>query len=292
MVRTTIGFLALLAVVAAGWADDKPKSQPSTPKEKYQALLKDYETAQATFFKAYQAAKTDAERQKIFEEKYPKQEKYIGKFLELARKNPKEAFAVEALAWVVNNSMGSSKEKKSARTDALNLLRTEYLKSPKLGSALPILAYDNDQSTGAFLRLILAKNPHRDVQGQACLTLARYLHNRVGWVRRLKENPKAAKMYESFLGKEGVQELAKADPAKLAKESEQLFERVIEQYSDVKHARRGTLGEVAKAQLFEERNLVTGKVAPIISGEDQDGKQFKLSDYRGKVVVLDFWGNW
>jgi hypothetical protein len=35
-----------------------------------------------------------------------------------------------------------------------------------------------------------------------------------------------------------------------------------------------------------------GQVAPEISGEDVDGKPMKLSDYRGKVVVLDFWGNW
>lgn len=35
-----------------------------------------------------------------------------------------------------------------------------------------------------------------------------------------------------------------------------------------------------------------GKTAPEISGEDIDGKSFKLSDYRGKVVLLDFWGNW
>lgn len=32
--------------------------------------------------------------------------------------------------------------------------------------------------------------------------------------------------------------------------------------------------------------------APDITGEDVDGKEFKLSDYRGKVVVLDFWGFW
>ncbi len=38
--------------------------------------------------------------------------------------------------------------------------------------------------------------------------------------------------------------------------------------------------------------LAIGKVAPDIVGEDTDGKAFKLSDYRGKVVVLDFWGHW
>ena len=35
-----------------------------------------------------------------------------------------------------------------------------------------------------------------------------------------------------------------------------------------------------------------GQMAPQISGEDVDGVAFKLSDYRGKVVVLDFWGFW
>jgi hypothetical protein len=35
-----------------------------------------------------------------------------------------------------------------------------------------------------------------------------------------------------------------------------------------------------------------GYLAPEIEGEDIDGRRFKLSDYRGKVVMLDFWGNW
>jgi phage FluMu protein Com len=35
-----------------------------------------------------------------------------------------------------------------------------------------------------------------------------------------------------------------------------------------------------------------GQVAPEITAEDLDGVQFKLSDYRGKVVLLDFWGHW
>jgi hypothetical protein len=35
-----------------------------------------------------------------------------------------------------------------------------------------------------------------------------------------------------------------------------------------------------------------GHVVPDITAEDTDGKEFKLSDYRGKVVLLDFWGHW
>jgi thiol-disulfide isomerase/thioredoxin len=35
-----------------------------------------------------------------------------------------------------------------------------------------------------------------------------------------------------------------------------------------------------------------GRPAPEIEGEDLDGKTFKLSDYKGKVVLLDFWAMW
>jgi cytochrome oxidase Cu insertion factor (SCO1/SenC/PrrC family) len=38
--------------------------------------------------------------------------------------------------------------------------------------------------------------------------------------------------------------------------------------------------------------LGKGQVAPEIVGIDADGQRFKLSDYRGKVVVLDFWATW
>src|SRR5262245_32669351 len=40
------------------------------------------------------------------------------------------------------------------------------------------------------------------------------------------------------------------------------------------------------------RALTVGKTAPDISGNDLDGEPFKLSDYRGKVVVLVFSANW
>jgi len=47
-----------------------------------------------------------------------------------------------------------------------------------------------------------------------------------------------------------------------------------------------------KGKPHDPAALQVGRVAPEIEGEDIDGEKFKLSDYRGKVVLLDFWGNW
>ena len=35
-----------------------------------------------------------------------------------------------------------------------------------------------------------------------------------------------------------------------------------------------------------------GQVASNIDGVDADGKPFQLRDYRGKVVLIDFWALW
>src|SRR5690349_6708177 len=35
-----------------------------------------------------------------------------------------------------------------------------------------------------------------------------------------------------------------------------------------------------------------GALAPEIAGRDLEGVAFQLSDYRGRVVLLDFWGDW
>mgnify|MGYP006265135675 FL=1 len=55
---------------------------------------------------------------------------------------------------------------------------------------------------------------------------------------------------------------------------------------------RGALADLVGNELFAFENLRVGKQAPEIKGEDVEGVAFKLSDYRGKVVVVDFWGDW
>jgi cytochrome c biogenesis protein CcmG/thiol:disulfide interchange protein DsbE len=41
-----------------------------------------------------------------------------------------------------------------------------------------------------------------------------------------------------------------------------------------------------------EVGLAVGNAAPDIQGRDADGLVTKLSDFRGKVVLLDFWATW
>ncbi|MFT4843449.1 MAG: hypothetical protein ACI8UD_000032 [Planctomycetota bacterium] len=48
----------------------------------------------------------------------------------------------------------------------------------------------------------------------------------------------------------------------------------------------------ANAPEFEKTRLQVGMKVPDIVGQDLAGVPFKLSDYRGKVVVIDFWGDW
>jgi thiol-disulfide isomerase/thioredoxin len=57
-------------------------------------------------------------------------------------------------------------------------------------------------------------------------------------------------------------------------------------------AHKRTLADVARAKIDEMENLVAGKPAPAIDGTGMDGQPLKLSDFRGKVVMLVFWGTW
>jgi RNA polymerase sigma factor (sigma-70 family) len=113
------------------------------------------------------------------------------------------------------------------------------------------------------------------------------------------------------------------DPDAVRREAERLYEEVIADYADIpyitthrlklerrlkqtptnarerteheqikEHLRTSkipTLGEFAAGRLDEMRNLTVGKPAPDFEGVGVDGKPVKLSDFRGKVVMLDFW---
>ncbi|HEY9258457.1 TlpA disulfide reductase family protein [Chitinophaga sp.] len=56
--------------------------------------------------------------------------------------------------------------------------------------------------------------------------------------------------------------------------------------------RQSTLGLKAAAILKASATLAMNQVAPDFSAATPDGKTMKLSDLRGKYVLLDFWASW
>ncbi len=265
--RVCTGLFLMLGLTASGslLGGAEPAKSPS-PAQVLAELKQEHQRASDELDKAFKEAQTDSERTRAFEPYRRSNEKIIARAVELARKNPKDPVSLEALTWVITGGLGFVGETETA----FDLIARDHLASDKLEMVCAMAGLDNEQKAAErFLRTVLQKSPHPKMRGIACLSLARNLKYQA-----------AVAHYQK-----------KPDADRLARECESMYERAAAEYGEVKFRDR-TVGERAKAALFEMRNLVIGKKAPDIQGEDIDGKKFKLSDYQGKVVLLDFWGNW
>lgn len=235
----------LLSLVLGVWLAGRAAAAPA---DDYQALLRDYQAAQREFSQLYRAARTDDERLAA-QERNPLNP-FIERFLALAKAHPQDAAALDALIWIAVNG-----ESGPGFNEAFAILAGRHADSPRLSPQVLEAMAEYAQEGDKHLRQVIARSPHREVQGYARFHLA----------HRLKDEQPDAAM--------------------------ELFSEVVEKYADLR-GRRGTLGRTAEAELHELDKLAVGKSAPEITGEDVDGQPFKLSDYRGKVVLLTFWGDW
>jgi hypothetical protein len=291
MQRIAGGILVLLLSLLVLPVEGNGAGKPATPAEQYRTLREEYDRASASGVPL-----TDAERLKFVGRVYKRRNALAQKFLELAEKHPTDPIALDALmraVWQVNTTPWPVEfvGEDTVRAKAFKLIQRDHIRSARLGPLCQRVSYGFCKEYETFLRAVLAKNPHRDVQATARLALGHFLHNRLQRLDLCKEQPKLAREFAGLYGKEYLEQLQRQDRTRAIKEAEALFEQAAKNYGDVKLPGGGTVGEVAKAELFEIRHLSVGKEAPDIEGSDQDGKRFKLSDYRGKVVLLDFWSH-
>jgi hypothetical protein len=268
----------------------RPESRPLTPKEKIEAIDAEMEKARDDFFKLYRDTKSDEDKDKLFAEKYPKPETYVPRVLAIAREDAKGEGAELAYVWIVTNDRGGKNV-----DDAVVALLRDHVASKRLTDVADTLAYSRSAKTAALLKELEDKSPHKDVKGRALYAAAQYKRNlarTAEWLREQTESSEAVKRVEAEFQSEELARLRALDPAAVEKEIESILLRVKESYGDVEAGYGGTLAERADGDLFEIRNLAIGKVAPEIEGEDMFGKPLKLSDHKGKVIVIDFWGNW
>jgi hypothetical protein len=287
MKRLASGIVLLMLNLSVFVAEVNGQDKP-TPAEQYAALKKEYDKTPDTGVPS-----NDEERLKFVGRAYKHHYAVAQKFLELAEKHPDDPIALDALmqaVWQVNTTwpvelVGED----TARARAFELIQRDHLGSDKLGPLCQRVSWGFSKEYETFLRAVLAKNPHKNVQATACLSLGRFLNNRLQRLDLCKEQPELAKEFAGLYGKEYFAELLRQDRDKTLKEMEAVFEQAAQKYGDMKLPDGDMVAERAKAELFAIRNLSVGNEAPDIEGEDEDGKRFKLSDYRGKVVLLDFW---
>lgn len=313
-------------------ADEPNKQAKGEPAKEFAAIQKDWAEAQQAFMKAYQGAKTNEERTQVLREKRPQPKAYAERCLKLAESHPDSPVAVEALGWVIANGRNTAevqkamplmKDKLAKITDlgqlqkilsklpaygfgdlasqiaekarknldqpqapallmwvasatlygggnpqtaklynkTVDLLVEHFADRPELAPLPNMLRQDDDPPWAEkHLRRLIEKNPSERIKGQARFALAMVLKN-----KDEASQPEAEKLLQA-----AIDDLSKRQGG--FAEQQQLAE--------------------AKKELQDMKLRGIGKPAPEINGEDLEGKQFKLSDYKGKVVLLDFWGNW
>jgi hypothetical protein len=261
----------------------------AVPVEQFKALRQEYDLSSSSGIPL-----TDAERLKFIGLTYQRRNAIAQKFLALAERYPSDPMALDALiqsVWQVNtvpwpiDLVGED----STRARAFALILRDHLHSEKLGPLCQRVSNGLCKEYETFLRSVLANNPHTQVKATACLALGQFLHGRMLHVDLCRQQPELAREFAGLFGKDYLADLVRQDQDKAVKEMENLFEQAAAKYGIVKLPGGTTVAERAQAALFEIRNLTVGKHVPELEGADQNGRRFKLSDYRGKVLLLDFW---
>lgn len=186
---------------------------------------------------------------------------FTEKLFLLSDENRKQPLALEALTGVCELLQLPGAYSAPTFVRASSRILEDHLDDPKLGAMLFDIARLSNPDTLNWLRQVAQKTKEPQVAGPACCLLAGALH--------------------------------KIEPSKADREREivALLQRAERDYADVP-MRETTVGKAAGALLFEVQHLSIGKQAPEIVGHDISGKELRLDDFAGKVLVIDFFADW
>jgi tetratricopeptide (TPR) repeat protein/peroxiredoxin len=244
---------------------------PQTPAQEVDSLIREYRLASYNYNRLLGDAVTVAQRARAAV-RAPHMELYVERLLALAEKHKEAPAALDALTWVLGQT-AQRRDARSAlgkfRARALEALQRDHLGRSDLANVCQQLALAADPDCDRVLSVIYEKHALESMRGTAALALAMSRNRQAERCRR-------------------------TDPALahvLNRQAVEKYQQVIDHFGGVRLG-SSTMGAIAEKGLRDLLHLNVGSPAQEIDGEDLTGKRFKLSDYRGKVVVLDFWANW
>ena len=233
-------------------------AQPGDPAQRLAELERRFGEERASWSEFKKQAKSLAERADV-NAAFPAQE-FAAEYEALAREGTGE---VAAQAWYGVFRLGYLVEDRPMLERGLAPLLAEHMQSPMIGNVMSALVYGAPPWSVPIaqdaLRKILVGTDSKELRVEALVELAMM----VGLDPTLGEKGRA--------------------------EAEELLTRLEREHGDEElNALNGR--EFAAGARFEIQRLGLGMLAPDFEATDQEGARFKLSDYRGQVVVLDFWG--
>ena len=176
--------------------------------------------------------------------------------LKIMEESPESPGVPKAFAFLITRAGVSEETDYEMSKEFLARIEEHHGENEELAAALfPMIGFRDDEVVTFLEKLGDSKN--EVVSGAALTALA----------SSFEHDPTAVERYDKILQKQ------------------------ISKHPDLKIGRRDVTA-YAKQKLFASQHLRIGKVAPEVEGEDAEGKKFKLSDYRGKVVFFNFWGDW
>ncbi len=145
---------------------------------------------------------------------------------------------------------------------ALERLTRDHAAQPEIAPALRDLLYSatppTETACAALYDAVVARNPQREAQSRA-------LYQKGALIAQFAQGPDRAARHAGAI---------------------ELFRRVTKDYAGLPIAPR------ADSYIFELEHLQVGMPAPELAATDLAGSELRLSDLKGKVVVLAFWGYW
>jgi thiol-disulfide isomerase/thioredoxin len=240
------------------------------------------------------------------------------RYLEFAKQYPESKLAFDALYRIVERGPGTGDVHGKiwqANEAALDLLWANHRSDPRivlvfapLGAALP------SHKAEVFLKRAMETSRNRSVRAAATYHLACYYDTLAKHHQRSAEIAAKPRLrnFERYWKIVVTPHLNQFpfDQNQNADEIDRLLATLIAEFADVpavaaKRAETGklhvelgplpqprTYADLARTMLFEVNNIKPGQPAPEIVGTDAEGKEFRLSDYRGKVVLLTFSADW
>lgn len=252
--------MRILLFSLLSWVSAFGQEAASPLSSQIRVIIDEYENSVRANTRKLIAAPTEEEKNK-FRASIPSAGPYATRMMELVKSNLDQPDVVKAVSWLVTSASSFPEGQ-----EALKMLGTTLADRKGIAVAVKQLEF-HGMPAEPVLKAVIERNMNREERAAALYALG-------------------AIHFKNFDASADVVSAAASRDKAL-----EYFQKINAEFEDVT-IQGFKLSDSTAKMLFEMTNLQPGCEAPEIEGKDADGVEFKLSDYRGKYVIVIFWGGW